>query len=168
MITRGYFIGEIIDELANIAYQVGIRCKLKLTDLNIYLENFFKDILNEILDINLVDLNSERSNMPGLDLGDTSKKIAFQITSQKTSAKINETLKAVLDNDIPEYQEIYILIIGDKQKSYTEDPELWEKLNFKKQNIWDINTLCHKYSFPFKTSFASLRLPQAERLTANA
>jgi len=40
VITRGYFIGEIIDELANIANQVDNRCKLGLTDLNKYLEDF--------------------------------------------------------------------------------------------------------------------------------
>ncbi len=144
MITRGYFIGEIIDELANIANQVDNRCKLGLTDLNKYLEDFFKEILNILLDIHLENLNNERSNAPGLDLGDPLKKIAFQITSEKTSTKINDTLKTILDNDIKEYSDIYILIIGNKQKSYTEDQELWKKFNFKKENIWDINTICKK------------------------
>ena len=105
MITRGYFIGEIIDELANIANQVDIRTKLNLLELNIHLENFFREVLNILLDIRLQNLNNERSNAPGLDLGDPSKKIAFQITSQKTSAKINDTLKTVLDNKIKEYSE---------------------------------------------------------------
>ncbi|MBD2667394.1 hypothetical protein B6N60_01681 [Richelia sinica FACHB-800] len=144
MITRGYFIGEIIDELANIAHQVDNRCKLGLTDLNKYLEDFFKEILNRLRDLHLENLNHERSNAPGLDLGDTLNKTAFQITSEKTSAKINETLNTVWENNIQEYDDIYILIIGYKQKSYTENKYLWDKLNFKKENIWDINTLCQK------------------------
>ncbi|MBD2694645.1 SMEK domain-containing protein [Anabaena catenula] len=148
MITRGYFIGEIIDELANIANQVDNRCKLGLTDLNKYLEDFFKEILNILLDIRLENLNIERSNAPGLDLGNSLKGIAFQIASEKTSTKINHTLKTVLktvlDKKIKEYDEIYILIIGYKQNSYTEDKELWGKFNFKDENIWDINTLCKK------------------------
>lgn len=144
MITRGYFIGEIIDELANIANQVDNRCKLGLTDLNKYLEDFFKEILNILLDIRLENLNNERSNAPGLDLGDSLNNKAFQITSEKTSTKINNTLKTILDNNITVYNEIFILIIGYKQKSYTEDKELWEKFNFKEENIWDINTLCQK------------------------
>ncbi len=144
MITRGYFIGEIIDELANIANQVDNRCKLGLTDLNKYLEDFFKEILNILLGIHLENLNNERSNAPGLDLGDSVNNKAFQITSEKTSTKINNTLKTVLDNKITVYNKIFILIIGYKQKSYTEDEELWGKFNFKEENIWDINTLCKK------------------------
>ncbi|MEA5550242.1 SMEK domain-containing protein [Anabaena cylindrica UHCC 0172] len=144
MITRGYFIGEIIDELANIANQVDNRCKLGLTDLNKYLEDFFKEILNILLGIQLENLNNGRSNAPGLDLGDSVNNKAFQITSEKTSTKINDTLNTVLDNKIKKYDDIYILIIGYKQKSYTENKDLWDKLNFKKENIWDINTLCKK------------------------
>ncbi|WP_353932867.1 SMEK domain-containing protein [Okeanomitos corallinicola TIOX110] len=142
VITRGYFIGEIIDELANIAHQVDNRCKLGLTDLNKYLEDFFKEILNRLLDFHLENLNNERSNAPGLDLGDALNHIAFQITSQKKSDKINDTLNTVLEHNIQEYNDIYILIIGYKQKSYAEKKELWNKLNFKKENIWDINTIC--------------------------
>ena len=109
MITRGYFIGEIIDELANIAHQVDNRCKLNLTDLNKYLEDFFKEILNRLLDLHLENLNNERSNAPGLDLGDPLKRRAFQITSEKTSTKINNTLETILDEDRMAYSEITIL-----------------------------------------------------------
>ncbi|MGM3306548.1 SMEK domain-containing protein [Anabaena sp. WFMT] len=144
VITRGYFIGEIIDELANIAHQVDNRTRLQLYDLNIHLENFFREILNILLDIRLENLNNERSNAPGLDLGNSLKGIAFQITSEKKSTKINDTLKTVFDKNIKEYNEIYILIIGHKQKSYTPNKELWDKFNFKKGNIWDINTICKK------------------------
>jgi hypothetical protein len=92
MITRGYFVGEIIDDLIGISHQVDNRCMLGLTDINKYLEDFFKEVLNKILGTNLINLNQDRSNEPGLDLGDEIAKVAFQVTSQKTSAKINETL----------------------------------------------------------------------------
>ncbi|QSV63226.1 MAG: SMEK domain-containing protein [Dolichospermum sp. DL01] len=147
MITRGYFIGEIIDELANIAHQVHNRCNLGLTDLNKYLEDFFKEILNRLLDLHLENLNNERSNAPGLDLGDSLKRRAFQITSVNTLPKINHTLKTILDKEITAYDEINILIIGYKQKSYTpnkEHKELWDECKFKKENIWDINKICQK------------------------
>lgn len=142
MITRGYFIGEIIDELAGIAYQVESRCALGLTDLNIFLENFFKEILNKVMGINMQNLNTERSNAPGLDIGDNLSKVAFQITSQKTSAKINETLKAVLAKGATDYDQILICIIGHKQKSYTLDSGLCKKMAFSEENIWDMNKLC--------------------------
>lgn len=51
MITRGHLIGEIVDHLSNIQLQVENRCTIGLTDLNKYLEDFFKEILNTVLDI---------------------------------------------------------------------------------------------------------------------
>ncbi|MBO0957366.1 SMEK domain-containing protein [Citrobacter freundii] len=92
MITRGYFIGQIIDELTSITDKIKNRAKLGLTDIHIHLEDFYRDILNITLDLNLINLNQERQNSPGLDLGDVAKEIAFQITGDKSSAKVNETL----------------------------------------------------------------------------
>jgi hypothetical protein len=142
MLTRGYFIGEIIDELANIAHQVDNRCKLGLTDLNKYLEDFSKEILNQLLELNLVNLNDQRSNAPGLDLGDVSQKKAFQITSQRGSSKINKTLEAIYNNKINNYNDIFVLIIGSKQKSYSLNSDLCKAVNFEEKDIWDINDLC--------------------------
>jgi hypothetical protein len=42
--------------------------------------------------LSLVNLNENRSNAPGLDLGDEANGIAFQVTAERTSAKVNETL----------------------------------------------------------------------------
>ena len=42
------------------------RSGLQLFDLNRYLEDFFKDILNIVYDYKLINLNEERSNNPGL------------------------------------------------------------------------------------------------------
>lgn len=72
MLTRGYFIGEIVDEMANLAGQVRMRNALHLFDLTVATENYFRDFLNIALSANLKNLNAERSNEPGLDLGDES------------------------------------------------------------------------------------------------
>lgn len=93
MITRGHLIGEIIDNLSSLQLQVENRCSIGLTNLNKYLEDFFKEILNSIHGLSLVNLNSSRNNEPGLDLGDETNSIAFQVTSQKTVQKINATLE---------------------------------------------------------------------------
>lgn len=137
MITRGYFIGQIIDELTSISEKVRSRSQLGLTDLNIYLEDFFKDIINIIFNYKLVNLNKNRSNNPGLDLGDMSEGIAFQITSTKTSEKVNKTLSKSGNK----YSKIIILILQEKQKSYSLDKNLMDKLNFNEDDIWDINNL---------------------------
>ncbi|EEY1838289.1 SMEK domain-containing protein, partial [Escherichia coli] len=55
MITSGYLIGQIIDDLSNIAQQAKVRNKLGHTDLSVFAENFFKDILNETLELSLIN-----------------------------------------------------------------------------------------------------------------
>lgn len=118
MITRGYFIGQIIDELTAVSHQVKSRSGLQIFDLNRYLEDFFKDILNIVYGYKLINLNEERSNNPGLDLGDEVAKVAFQITSTKTSEKINKTLEKAV-GQIAKYPTIYVFVLQDKQGSYS-------------------------------------------------
>jgi hypothetical protein len=92
VLTRDYFIGEIVDSLSDIASQASTRGRLGLTDLNKHAEEFFKNVLNHLFSLSLVNLNENRSNAPGLDLGDEANGIAFQVTAERTSAKVNETL----------------------------------------------------------------------------
>lgn len=144
MITRGHFIGEIVDTLSDISGQVQMRGKLGLTDLNIFLEDFFKTTLNHVVSLTLENLNSERSNFPGLDLGDKTNGWAFQVTSDKSSSKINETLKKVGRNQIRDFPNIKVLIIGAKQNSYSLDEALCKKVGFVEDDIWSVETLCKR------------------------
>ena len=144
MITRGYFVGEIIDNLIGISHQADNRCKLGLTDMNKYLEDFIKEVLNIVLSINLVNLNQDRSNEPGLDLGDEFAKLAFQVTSQKSSAKVNETLMKLTAEQLKTYEKIKVFVIGTKQKAYTLEPTLCASCKFTEEDIWDISDLCRK------------------------
>ncbi len=144
LISRGYFIGEIIDDLTGIAGQVDNRCMLGLTDINRFLENFFREILNVVLGTNLVNLNADRSNEPGLDLGDQGSRIAFQVTSVKTSTKVNGTLEKLTQAQLDDYDKIHVLVIGTKQSSYTLDLDLCKKARFTKADIWDIRDICKK------------------------
>lgn len=144
MITRGYYIGEIVDTLSDISGQVRMRGKLGLTDLNIFLEDFFKTTLNHIEGLSLENLNRERSNTPGLDLGDKTSGSAFQVTSTKTSEKINKTLKKISQNQIKNFPKIRVLIIGEKQNNYTLDKKLCKKVKFSEEDIWSVETLCKR------------------------
>jgi hypothetical protein len=141
MLTRGFLIGEIIDNLSNIQTQVKSRCKLGLTDLNKYVEDFFKDILNITIDSNLINLNDNRCNEPGIDLGDEGKSLAFQVTSQNTAAKINNTIEKITEEQIHKYSSINIFIVGEKKTSYSCTTE---RFKFDGSNIWDINYLLTK------------------------
>ena len=145
MITRGFVIGKIIDDFAILKNQISIRVKLGLTDLNKYSEDFIKEVLNITLDLSLLNLNSERSNEPGIDLGDKKSKKAFQITSTKTLKKIKSTIEKITLEQTQMYDEFYVFIIGKKQKTYAiEDKKLRNGKLFDVDNIWDIQDLLTK------------------------
>ena len=118
MITSGYLIGQIIDELSDIAQQAKIRNKLGYTDLSVFVEDFFKVILNETFDLSLLNTNATRANEPGIDLGDKKNRIAFQVTTDKTSNKIIHTLRKITPEQRDSYDCFKILIVGDKQEKY--------------------------------------------------
>lgn len=145
MITRGYLIGNIIDSWSSIKEQADIRCKLNLTDLPQYLEDYFCTILNIIREIHLINKNVELSNFQGIDLISNTCHEAWQVTVQKNSSKINSTLEAVKNVGLKDY-DIFILIIGSKQSSYLGlSKELCQSVSFDyNEHIWDINDLAKK------------------------
>jgi hypothetical protein len=144
MISRGHYFGEILDDLTTIVEQVKLRNRLNLTDLSVYAENFFRDVLNILLSADFKNLNTDRSNEPGLDLGCATTKIAVQITATGTSEKVNKTLAKITTTHQKEYDKFVVLLIGKGQSTYALDPELSKKLKFGRENIWDINTLARQ------------------------
>lgn len=131
MSSRGHFIGQIIDDLDSIASQVRQRCKLGHIDLNRVLEDFFKELLNLVYSINLRNLNNDRSNAPGIDLGDKAARIAYQITSQAKSQKINDTLRKIVPDDATAFECIRVLVIGEGQEAIRLTPILPRNTNFQ-------------------------------------
>lgn len=142
MLTRGLIIGKIVDDLASLKYQIETRNRLGHFDLSKFCEDFCRELLNITYNLNLQNLNKTRSNTPGLDLGDEKAKIAYQITSQKTSTKVNETLAAINGEKKAMYESIIVFILGDKQTSYTLDKDLCAAYSFEAdKNIADIDNL---------------------------
>jgi hypothetical protein len=118
MLTSGYLIGQIIDEFSALGEQAKLRNRLGLSDISVYSENFFRDILNIIYGYNLVNTNEDRANEPGVDLGDEVEKVAFQITTTNTGAKVKNTLKKITQDQRTKYERFVVLIIGQKQSTY--------------------------------------------------
>jgi len=144
MITRGYYIGEIVDAFADIAKQAELRAKLNLTDQHVYIEDFFRICLNHLWQLELVGLNKDTANAPGLDLGDATAARGFQITTTRTSEKVNSTLNKVKGEFLATYPKITVLIIGRRQKDYKIDAGLAAALNFGDSDIWDLEDLARR------------------------
>lgn len=105
---------HIVQQLTLLKVHVNTRASLRLNDLNIHAEEFFKSLLNMAYGYKLVNLNLDDILKTAIDLGDAETKIAFQVTSDKSRKKINETLSKFCENEShKEFQTLKILVIGD-------------------------------------------------------
>ncbi len=112
-------INDISTNLSILIYQVKLKNKANLNDINTLLETAFKDILNIIYDYNLINLNNKYL-YPAIDLGDESAKIAFQVTSENSIQKIKDTIKKFEENNLEiKYSKLKFLII-DEKKQYSK------------------------------------------------
>jgi hypothetical protein len=86
-------------------------------DINKVAEDVSLRLLNEIYGYQLENLNYERDNYPGIDLGDEINKIGFQITSRKDTQKIQESLEKFIKGPKDKFSNgIYFLILTQEKK----------------------------------------------------
>jgi hypothetical protein len=86
-------------------------------DINRIAEGVALKLLNEIYDYHLENLNYEKNNYPGIDLGDKINKIGFQITSQKDPGEILDKLEKFTKGPHDIYsQGIRFLILSQEKK----------------------------------------------------
>lgn len=93
------------------------------SDVNIISEDAWIPILQEVYQCpNLVNLNRTKKNFPGVDLGDESERVAFQVTASTDLDKIKSTLEQFRKSNLKKYfDELYIFILRSKQKSYSQE-----------------------------------------------
>src|ERR1700722_20353480 len=68
---------------------------LNLTDTNVHAETFVAGLLNALFGWSLVSVNRNTANHPCIDLIDDTQGLAVQITSERGSAKLNNTIKCL-------------------------------------------------------------------------
>lgn len=136
---------DILLKLSVLRYIFKSRSKRGLYDLNKQAENFFRDILNIIEGLDLVNLNEALSNTPAIDLGDKRNGICIQVTAEKESGKIRKTINGFIKHKLyNQYDRLVILIITEK-RSYTTDFDTKSMFIFSKEDdIWDIDDLLEK------------------------
>lgn len=113
---REKLFNNIKYQLSFLAFQINLDNCLNLTDKNIYCENFFANILNVIFKCNLTNNNILSSTADTIDLIDEDQKICFQVTSNRSSKKIQETLKDFEDKKyFDKFDKLYFVVIGSKK-----------------------------------------------------
>lgn len=99
-----------------------------LLDINCLSEDVLIPVFAEVYDYaDLVNLNTHGENYPGIDLGDETARVAFQITSDASSSKIKGTLETFVGCEYyKRYSHLIIYIITEKQGSYAGTG--WDKI----------------------------------------
>lgn len=144
MLKETDIIKEIIDIFSHEKMNIQSQCKAGLFDDNKYWENIIRYLMNAVYGFDLKNLNEEKINYPGIDLGDQSEKIGVQVTETKTSAKLVRSLDKVLENNVYEvYPRFCMFVLGDKQKTYSFDASKYKgKIIFDpSSDIYDFQDL---------------------------
>src|SRR5260370_12442142 len=123
-------LAAIADGLGAIRSSCEHRGLLHLFDNHTAAQHFFCRLLNAAYDLDLVELDNLKENFPAIDLGDSKKRIASQVTTKKVSEKITKTLEKFVQHHLDEqFDTLKILIIGDRQRTY-DAVEVPAKLKF--------------------------------------
>ena len=119
MTNRELLLKTISKEFAKWQVQIENLNSLSLYDANIFSEHTLCELLNIIFDYHLVNANLIAANFPSVDLIDKTYKVAIQVTSTSQKNKVQTTLTKFSEKRLYlEYDKIYIIILGNKQKKY--------------------------------------------------
>lgn len=118
MTARKAYIDRIIRELAIAQTEIEYQCRLGIYDDVHYWEEIVKGLLNRCYGFHLVNLNEEKKNFPGIDLGDRGRGIGVQVTAEKGSAKLNDTIQTMIGKKVyEEFPHLIFLFWAGSRKS---------------------------------------------------
>lgn len=118
--NRQRLLNRILELFRIFHFEVAAHNKAGHFDINRIAEDVLISVFKDTFDCHFLrNLNKEKQNYPGLDLGDDYARTAFQITSDPSIEKIKETLtKVVAHKHYDRYDTIYIYLLSEKQKKY--------------------------------------------------
>lgn len=142
MFLRENYISNITSKLSWIVSEIKQKGLLRLYDDHIHAETFFCGLLNVIFGYQLINANFYEPNAAAIDLADATNRIAVQITTERTAAKVKKTLEKFKIHKLDrQYDRLVILIVGDRPK-YHAVFETDCGLSFSAENdIWGIESL---------------------------
>ncbi|MEL6557034.1 MAG: SMEK domain-containing protein [Bacteroidota bacterium] len=119
MNEREINLKSISNEFAKWEVKITNLNSLNFYDANIISESTLCVLLNAIFDYKLINANSKTKNHAAIDLCDDTNRISYQITSTKSSQKIQKSLDTFFEKGMHKlYDELFVLILGKKQKKY--------------------------------------------------
>lgn len=140
--NREIYLKNVAESLAFLSRQVEVLNAVNLYDINNISEDFYAKLLNIIFDYNLINANTIKKNIAGIDLIDINKRISIQVTSDNSSKKIKHTIEEFISNNSYENYDRLIILILTKKKNYKTTFDTQNKFNFDEESdVYDIEDL---------------------------
>lgn len=135
-------MGQIKRALSSLSYEVSMSSSLNQLSINVHAEQFFVELLNALYNYNLSNANFEEQNVASIDLLDITNRIAIQVTSDSSLAKVRETLKKFCDKKLYEKADKLIILNLIKKNNHKQQTiaETQFQIDLKK-DIWDYTDL---------------------------
>ena len=152
MNVRSEKVEYVYRTLERLAYETAGRNRNKRYRNTADEENFFCELLNIVFNLNLINVNEMRNNENGIDLADSDKRIAVQVTATASKSKIKHTLDVTSADDYDGYEIWFVFT-----KCYMEDEinklktgtySIPNYLRFDPQkNIYDVYDILNKIEY---------------------
>lgn len=120
-------IQNVIDKMSYFHSYIQMSNAENYYDINKIAEGFMMNLLNIVYSLNLKDMNQNKKNYPGIDLGDEKKGIGVQVTSRSDIRKIKDTYDKIFKNKVLEKsiadifnKRIYFCILDIKDTKISE------------------------------------------------
>ncbi|KQU74714.1 hypothetical protein ASC75_20290 [Aminobacter sp. DSM 101952] len=117
------YLNQIKSYFAHLIVEIKCNNACDHFDINKIAENFFIPILSIVYDCSaLKNQNVIKANFPSVDLGCNVTGYSFQVTSDGSSSKVVYTLEKFREYKLDSvYNKLFVLIITEKQRSYTSE-----------------------------------------------
>ena len=126
--NRNIYVTKIKTLLNILKGEIKDSGKLNLLDVNVHVEDFFRDLLNLIYGWQLQNMNQSDPNAAGGDLCSDYDKIVIQVSSTTTKDKIQSSIDKLSAEQFAEYRFKFLRIDGDviklRKESYNTDDDI--------------------------------------------
>ncbi|NBB28058.1 SMEK domain-containing protein [Cellulophaga sp. BC115SP] len=137
MDNRQTYISIITKRLTYLQKEVENFNSLNLTDINVFAENFYRDLFN-LIGFTFTNTNFENNNFAHIDLIDTANKQAIQVTAQNDNTKIKDAIDGFFTKPENKQYKLQILLISKDAKEYKT--KFGKNFNHK-EDVLDIKRL---------------------------
>jgi len=143
MITkRQQSLSSIVESLSLYTNNIALQNGAGFFDSNKSAEDLFIKILNITYNLSLINLNTEKTNYPAIDLGDPNKRVSYQVTSESNTTKLKTTIaKFKKYNLLEQYDELVFLVLINDVDRNPSDRDIKLKVIDLKTMIRDIANL---------------------------